>query len=137
MALEAYFDDPSETIGAYTRETNGTSDTIPGFTAASSGFFGAYYKDASGNVIITYRGTDDLNDWLDSNLDWPSWTGEVPLQVLDAYNFYLAVVAKEGSSANISFTGHTLGGGLAGTVAAMVGAEAEVFAPAPFEGTAL
>ncbi|PCJ68124.1 MAG: hypothetical protein COA62_16185 [Rhodobiaceae bacterium] len=118
LALEVYFDNPDLEVGGYTRPTDGTSDTLIGFTPITTNFFGAYYKDTAGNVIITYRGTDSLGELLSNaswGTDWP--VNDPPLQVLDAYNFYLAVVAVEGSSANVSFAGHSLGGGLAGTIA--------------------
>ncbi len=120
-----------------TFEWQANSDNILGFTKEDPGFFGVYYKDPQGKIVISYRGTDDFAD-LTADLAWGTiWpVAHPPLQVLDAYNFYMAVVAAEGASADISFTGHSLGGGLAGTIAAMVGAEAVLFAPAPFEETA-
>lgn len=140
MALEVYYDDPQDVtvdLAVFTKGGTSTDGSLV-FTPAVSEFFGAYYKDTAGNIVIAYRGTDSLPE-LVSNASWGTvWPNDgPPLQVLDAYNFYLAVLAKEGPSANISFTGHSLGGGLAGTIAAMIGAEAKLFAPAPFEGTAL
>ena len=100
------------------------------FTAKDPGFFGAYYKDTDDHIIITYRGSNSPSE-LVSNL---AWSPLLPphLQILDAYNFYKAVLEKEGEDANISFTGHSLGGGLAGVMAAFLNKKAVLFGTRPF-----
>lgn len=94
-----------------------------GDTAAQSiGFYGiAYDLDGlpGGETVISYRGTDDFNgNPLTSNDAKHGWTlgltNTDSQQGRMAVQFYQAV-AGSGNwlSANISLTGHSLGGGLA------------------------
>lgn len=77
-------------------------------------------------VVVSYRGTDDWDDW-DDNLR--NFAGDVAPQ----YN-HAAATAKEVlmkyPHAKISFTGHSLGGGLAQYAAAITNLPAITFNPA-------
>ena len=86
------------------------------------GFYGIAYKLASGEKVISYRGTDELAGDGDVGSDaWygygvGTWTAEGKQAEL-AFKFYQSVAgAVDPRLANISLTGHSLGGGLAGLV---------------------
>lgn len=124
------------------------SNSITGFTAA------AFINDQSGEIVIAYKGTDsgDLvqmaQDFLTGNI--PLALGGIPLpgylsilskfpafQMYEAALFYEQVKMAAQIGANISFTGHSLGGGLASLMAVLFERQATTFAQAPFELTAL
>ena len=97
----------------------------------TDGFAYAVYKNPSTNeVVISYRGTDnDVGDWT-TNL------GISTSQEKQAAAVYARVLHDYGIDAqgsNITFTGHSLGGGLAGTMAVWFNRPAVVFDPAPSE----
>lgn len=88
-------------------------------------------------IVIAYAGTDSgINpDWLSGLLG----IGGVPLpsQITQAAVVY-AMVRRDFPdvpAGNISFTGHSLGGGLASVMAVWFDHPATVFAPAPFENS--
>ncbi len=99
---------------------------------SSIGFYGIAYEmlDGSGRgtgeKIISYRGTDRIFSWpwSDSGSDmWNAYTGAIGgLPSIDnsdqsgmAISFYKSVIGNENPYwGNVSFTGHSLGGGLAG-----------------------
>ena len=66
-----------------------------------------YVSDTKKDVVIAYRGTDDLKDWIFGNADT-----DVNGQYADADKIF-ATVSNEFSEANIMVVGHSLGGGLA------------------------
>ncbi len=66
-----------------------------------------YISDDNKNVVIAYRGTDDLKDWIFGNADT-----DVHGQYADADNIF-STVYNEYAKANIMVVGHSLGGGLA------------------------
>lgn len=77
--------------------------------------------------ILAFRGTDDL-------ADVPSWLGGAgltgwPTQFPDAEAYY----ATWATTAHVSLTGHSLGGGLAGYIAALNDKPAYTFDAMPFE----
>ena len=90
-------------------------------------------------TIVAFRGTDfgasDFRDWTSGNV--PLGTGFTSAgQLVSAIAFVDSLKAQLGAAfANVVFTGHSLGGGLAGLMAAKYGNEAYVFAPAPFKKT--
>lgn len=85
-----------------------------------------YISDNHKNVVIAYRGTDDLKDWTYANLDTD---GEG--QYLDADNVFKKVVKKY-SDLKIMTVGHSLGGGLAIHVSVThKDIDAVVFNPSP------
>ena len=82
----------------------------------NNGFYAdvLYGKD---DVIIAYRGTDDLDDGKN---DIAMMKSKIPLQVTDAntlYNFVKLTYPNK----NIALTGHSLGGSLADIVAGLNG----------------
>lgn len=98
-----------------------------------SGFTAAAYRNGS-EIVIAYAGTDQSLDWITGN--GPAVLGLPSGQVLAAMEFYLAV-RDTNPGASISFTGHSLGGGLASLMAMYFDKEATIFAPAPFEKSAV
>lgn len=99
---------------------------INGFQAIAVG------KDTNGDgkfdeVVIAYRGSDSALDWgLD---DLQIALGLVPSQKTGAVNFYNSIINSDlvSASANITLTGHSLGGALTQLVAAETGAYAVTF----------
>lgn len=116
----------------------------------SIGFYAAVYEYKT-EIVISYRGTDNLNISLsnvvpdDIEHGWTLGTGNTSSeQGRMAVSLYKAVAdefASSGSSnnyfdPNISTTGHSLGGGLAGYVAALYGKEAQLFDSMAFQRSA-
>jgi pimeloyl-ACP methyl ester carboxylesterase len=107
--------------------------------ASPSGFSAKVYKSTSGEVVISYAGTEfggstdgTLSDFMSGNI--PSVLGQRGQQMLQAAALYQQVRAVQGS--NITFTGHSLGGGIASVMAVWFNQPAVVFAPAPFQACA-
>ncbi|MFC3655010.1 hypothetical protein FZ025_12685 [Xanthomonas hyacinthi] len=96
----------------------------------------AYRNAATGEVVIAYAGTTGedgaaLNDWVTGNI--PAGVGAFS-QAYEAIAFYLEVLKLPGvDPAKTSFTGHSLGGGLASLMAVYFDKKAVVFDQAPFE----
>lgn len=112
--------------------------------AVDISFAAAAYENSDGSTVISYRGTDQWNIGADPLNAFPIAAGEpFGAQFMAAFEFYHSVVVKlqadsqqEGSNIDptaISLTGHSLGGGLAGLVAAFYGNQASLFANMPFE----
>jgi hypothetical protein len=113
-----------------------------------SGFLARAYKNmtpGANEIAIAYAGTTFENgmktlDWTEGNI--PGATGiSLAKQIVDAAKFYLdvrkSVTNPDGSlSAAISFTGHSLGGGLASLMAVYFDKQAYTFDQAPFERSA-
>jgi RTX calcium-binding nonapeptide repeat (4 copies)/Protein of unknown function (DUF2974) len=104
---------------------------IPDQPTGTFGFAYAVYKNTATNeIVISYRGTDnDVGDWA-TNL------GVIFAQEAQAAEVYARVLRDYGVDAqgsNISFTGHSLGGGLAASMAVWFNRPATVFDPAPSE----
>jgi len=113
---------------------NDRIDDPTGFTAR------AYRNTLTGEIAIAYTGTtfegavNNVGDWLLGNLT--AGSGAVlALQVIDAAKFYLDVL-QSNPGANITFTGHSLGGGLASLMAVYFNRQAVVFDEAPFKKSA-
>ena len=99
------------------------------------GFMATAYQRGN-EIVISYAGTTDESplDWINGKL--PAATGAwLAPQVFDAAKFYLDVLAAN-PTANISFTGHSLGGGLASLMAVYFDRHATVFDEAPFQKSA-
>ena len=105
-----------------------------------TGFSAAAYKNAAGDVVIAFAGTNsDLPlgiDWVRAN--YPAATGYRSPQVEQAAQFYWQVLNSIGvaNKSRITFTGHSLGGGLAGLMSVFFDLPAHTFDTAPFEATA-
>ncbi|XUM23096.1 hypothetical protein ACRAVF_06685 [Bradyrhizobium oligotrophicum S58] len=108
-------------IGSYELLAGSVTSTADNFEAATYQLAG----DPS-TRIISFRGTDSL-------ADVPSWLGGAgltgwPTQFPDAESYY-----KTWATSNVSLTGHSLGGGLAGYVAALNDKVAYAYDAMPFE----
>ncbi len=101
---------------------------------ASFGFkYGVFMR--GDEVVIAYAGTDPgAVDWVSNAVIGAGLP--VPTQLEQAAIVFAAVteyVQAQNPNATISFTGHSLGGGLASVMAVWFDKRAVVFAPAPFE----
>lgn len=95
----------------------------------STGFAGsAFINKETGEIVIAFRGTDDLLDWINGNLviGTPQTGHELPLQYNAALNFYNSIRNKY-PDLSISITGHSLGGMLAQLVGATTLAQTVTF----------
>jgi len=95
--------------------------------------FYAVAYDLDGETVISYRGTDSIP------FDVPGYGLALGVynvtQARLAAQFYLGIAATTGIN-NISLTGHSLGGGLAGFVSGLYGSDATIFDSMPFEDAA-
>lgn len=106
----------------------------------------AYREDATGRVVIAYRGTDDgnglfappLGELLDTSVPLGLGLGENPLlgvhtvsYLQSAVDFYAALVDTGIDPADISFAGHSLGGIVAGYMAGATSSQGMIFASGP------
>ncbi len=87
------------------------------------------------NIVISYAGTNptSVTDWA-NNLALGSVGGVLSPQLYQAAEFYLQIAALVANNPNatISFTGHSLGGGLASLMAVFFNHSAITFDQAPF-----
>ena len=97
--------------------------------------YGVFRNSATNEVIVAYTGTNEAQaaDWLLASL--PAGAGLPSLQV-NAAAAIAARVRRDYGAENVSFTGHSLGGGLASIMAVWFNRPATIFDPAPFELTA-
>jgi len=106
--------------------------------ALDSGFEAmSFQRESNPNeIVISFAGTDftDISgDWTEANV--PLAFGNLGTQLVDAARYYLEVKA-DNPGATISFTGHSLGGGLAALMAVFFDEQAITFDQAPFEAAA-
>lgn len=120
-------------------------------TAQEIGFYALAY-DYDGGTVISYRGTDfpsppktvnvaGLDLPVDAYHGWSLGGGDTSSeQAQMAVDFYQEVVTGDNSGAmidprlaNVSLTGHSLGGGLAGYIGLLYGKEADVFDTMTFQ----
>ncbi len=109
-----------------------SDDPITGFSAVA-------YRGPGGAIVIAYAGTNVEskldNDWLQANV--PAALGAYSPQVLQAAQFYWQVLNRPdvglANKGQITFTGHSLGGGLASLMAAYFALPATTFDTAPFQ----
>ncbi|MFH2210689.1 MAG: VCBS domain-containing protein [Pseudomonadota bacterium] len=94
----------------------------------------AYKRNGTNEIVISYAGTDpnELPDWI-NNVQMG--VGLKSTQLLQAADFYQKI-KQSNPGADITFTGHSLGGGLAGLMGVFFNKHAEVFDPAPFRQSA-
>lgn len=90
-------------------------------TTGTFGFAYAVFQGPGGEIVISYRGSDDGEDWLTN-------AGVTIEQEIQAAKVAARYINQGG---NVSFTGHSLGGGLASTMAVWFNRPATVFDPAP------
>ena len=129
----------STSLGNATITADSTANIGLAQTSAA-GFYAASYT-WNGKTVISYRGTDNptalagptgASDILSG---WVSGVGIPGSQVYLAEQFYNSVTGTtflSGPAANTILTGHSLGGGLAGYMAALSGTQAQVFDSMPF-----
>lgn len=99
---------------------------------ALTGFSAGLYQNGN-DIVIAYTGTNErkVADFLLGNI--PAATGLYPSdQVWAAMELYFQT-ARDNPTANITFTGHSLGGGLAAMMGVFFNRPAVVFDAAPFE----
>jgi hypothetical protein len=103
----------------------------------SSGFEAIALQNASdpNQIVLSFAGTNftSLSDWTAANI--PLGFGFDAPQLQNAADYYLSVQALY-PDATISFTGHSLGGGLAALMAVMFDKTAVTFDQAPFAASA-
>ena len=105
---------------------------------SNAGFSAGAYRNGN-DIVIAYKGSDNLQADVNGGLDWStnllSFLGAGSPQVVSAALFYEAVKAAN-PGANITFTGHSLGGGMASLMAVYFDRPATTFDQAPFLATA-
>ncbi|MGA7180532.1 MAG: calcium-binding protein [Thiobacillaceae bacterium] len=120
-------------LGVYDASKRNSIDPPVGWTLTNwqpdkaSGFSAGCYLIGS-EMVISYTGTNDAAD----KLNWAIGLGDPMPQIYDAVDYYFACKAKH-PTANITFTGHSLGGGLASMMAVYFNKQATVFDEAPFQ----
>ena len=107
----------------------------------TDGFAYGVFKNGN-EIVISYRGTDGaagMMGWDGASnvgLAFGSATSQA-IQAAKVYAKVLELYPANPQGSNISFTGHSLGGGLAGIMSVWFNRPAIVFDPAPFQSTAL
>ena len=112
-----------------------TGNSISGFTA------GAYQNTLTNEIVIAFKGTDFSSSSpgqtaADIAADLALGGGAGAFQLFRAVKFYEQIKAQNPGS-NITFTGHSLGGGLASLMSVYFNRPATTFAEAPFLLTAV
>ena len=136
MTFQGSSDAPGTQIGDATVEV-ATDDS----ESQNAGFYAVAYE-WQGEFVISYRGTRFPSgpDWKDVVNGWTLSGGfSNATQAQMAFDFYTNVQLNFAGGVNgeqIELTGHSLGGGLAGFVADLTGAQAKVYNNIPF-GTAV
>ncbi len=105
----------------------------PSFPTTSG--FEAISFQRGAEIVISYAGTDPADLLGDIAADIGLATGVGSAQLLQAAEYYLQVQAAN-PTANITFTGHSLGGGLAALMGVFFGKRAVTFDQAPFANSA-
>jgi len=100
------------------RELIGEPEDIPGFKTA------IYLDHVSRKYVLTFAGTDDLDDWMDN-----VWQGlGLPAdQYESAMRIGYRLSELDAIAGNVITTGHSLGGGLASAVSVVSGFRADTF----------
>ena len=117
------------------------SRTALGFSEgpSPSGFSAEAFQKGT-DIVISYQGTNSDPFTKDGYRDWGSnianYLGWASNQMKEAALFYQRVKAQNPNATNITFTGHSLGGGLAGLMSIFFDRPAVVFDSAPFQGSA-
>ena len=104
--------------------------------------YGVFRNTSTNEIVISYRGTDGAKGMMgaDGINNLGLALGQSTSQAIQAAKVYAKVQELYGvdsAGSNISFTGHSLGGGLAGVMAVWFNRPAIVFDPAPFQLTAV
>ena len=88
------------------------------------------------DIVISYAGTYEKDITGDIFADIGLATGVGSAQLLQAAEYYLQVKAENPNATSITFTGHSLGGGLAALMGVFFGQQAVTFDQAPFARSA-
>ena len=95
------------------------------------GFSATLYQDVSGNYVLAYSGSNgpDANDWADNAFGAfaVSSQGDKSVDLARHVKEQLAAHAGADAAANLEFTGHSLGGGLASMASIATGNRAVTF----------
>jgi hypothetical protein len=102
-------------------------DQFTGFSA------GAFMNDNPHQIVISYTGTNDMGA---DPLNWTAGMGIPAPQIFEAMSYYFKF-KKDHPGYDITFIGHSLGGGLASLMAVFFNKQATVFDEAPFQLAAL
>ncbi|MDH4188491.1 MAG: DUF2974 domain-containing protein, partial [Nitrospira sp.] len=100
----------------------------------SSGFEARVFQ-KDNEIVISYAGTDPSDLLGDMAANFGLATGVGSAQLQQAAEYYLQVRAAN-PNATITFTGHSLGGGLAALMGVFFGKQALTFDQAPFANSA-
>lgn len=113
----------------------GWDETPEFYRSLSSGFEAATFTNGT-EIVISFAGTGPgTADWIYGNI--PLASGNLSDQLRQAADYYLQVKASAPAGTPITFTGHSLGGGLASLMAVFFGGSAFTFDQAPFRASAL
>lgn len=95
----------------------------------TSGFEAVAYRKGD-EIVIAFAGTDQWKDWLSNFVLFASpWAAA---QLEKAAAFYASIRQQYGEGVTYSFTGHSLGGGLAALMGVLFDQKAVTFDQAPF-----
>ncbi|UCV16640.1 lipase family protein [Quatrionicoccus australiensis] len=111
-------------------EVGGSYRNLP-----NSGFEAVAFQKAS-EIVISYAGTNPADLSGDIATDGALALGNICDQLRQAADYYLQIKALN-ANATITFTGHSLGGGLAALMAVYFNESATTFDQAPFRRSAL
>lgn len=108
-------------------------DNLGGFS------YGVFRRTGTTEIVLAYTGSNEalIADYLGTN--FPAGVGLPSIQVSNAalaYERALQIYGTDIAGSNITFSGHSLGGGLASVIATWFNRPAVVFDEAPFQLTA-
>jgi Lipase (class 3) len=104
------------------------------FSDTSSGFEAVSFKSGD-EIVISFAGTNSKDFFGDVAADVALGSGYWSTQLLQAAEYYMEI-KKENPYAKITFTGHSLGGGLASLMGVFFDETAVTFDQAPFRNAA-
>jgi len=101
-----------------------------------SGLYAEAWRSETNEIIVAFRGTEfsSLADWFQGNV--PLGQGSPTANQWVSAQSFIETIINTYPGDSITFTGHSLGGGLASLASIMYDAPAYAFAPAPFKNTA-